>query len=587
MSHESILAPFQNQLVLALGSARAFHLVPGMQDREVWTRLGDVGVSMMAMAEELLTQPIAALTLSDFLDHPQRWLEAHALRRRRLHTLALAAAVEGGAKYIRPLAEILWAICEEGSWIAPDTARLDPDPLPDCDHPRIDLPAAETAMDLSLVCQMAGNALADFSPRLIDRIYRCVENRVIVPFLEQDLPESEALSLLPGCMTAFLTFVSDDKRRWSCMRRAWRLLDEALLLLREDGSVEGGLAEWLCYAETVGDCMELIRTATDGEIDLARLDIPSRLFRNAARRFLTGKFFLNPGERDPRPRLDGVRIYRLGDFADDDMVRDLGVYLVKTYGIEGEDRDLWHASYRFTRALDIQAEKAAPPRLPQCYLPDSQMFIARSHSGSDGGFLLAAWGGHNGEKNTHLDVGNLLLFSNGEPVLCDIGSFADTDLHSLPIVGGFTQQFGRQYRAQDAACRLTEDYALLTLDLSTAYPASAAVYGWQRTAILIREDNSVQLIDAFDLTRRQSVRFCFITPFRPVITPRHVQLGSARLRWEPDLIPGVEEIPLQDESLQEIWGDTLYRLYFDTPAEVDGGKYTFTFNLLRTYGSLS
>ena len=585
-SHENkgILSNLQNQLVLSLGSAHSFRIAPSVSDREVWARLGETGVAIMGSAEDYLSREVPPLRLGDFLEHPDVWLQNRLERRRRLRILTLAAAYEGGARYIRPLAETVWAVCEEAGWISPDTARQDSDPLPDVDRPRVDAFSAETAMDLSVMCQIVGNPLSAFSQRLIDMVYRCLEDRILRPFLERDDALRDPTACLAGCMAAFLTFVTDDKRRWACMRKAWRMLEDALSALREDGSIDGGLEEWLTYAERMGDCMELVRTATEGEIDLARLDAPSRLFRIGVKRFLTGGFFLNPGERSPRPRLDGVRIYRLGDFADDDMVRDLGVHLVRLYGARGEDSDLWHESYRITRSPDILADQARPPRLLQCYLPDAQAFVARSRQNSDTGFLLAAYGGNNGEKNTHLDVGNVLLFANGEPVLCDMGTFADTDLHSLPVVGGYTQQFGRQYRSQDAACRLNEDYGLLTLDLSTAYPPGAAVYGWQRTAILIRDENSVQLIDAFDLTRRQSVRFCFITPFEPIVTSKHVQLGSVRMRWDPDLTAGVEKIPVRDEALKEIWGDTLFRLYFDTPSEVDSGKYTFTVNLLRTYG---
>lgn len=588
MSRESsILAPLQNQLVLSLGSARAFRIAPPISDRQVWQRLGDTGVSIVASAEDFLAHPIPALSLGDYLDNAEAWHEARTQRRRRLRVLTLAAAYDGTDRYVRPLAETVWAVCEEATWLSPATARLDSDPLPDVERPRIDPLSAETAMDLSVMCQIAGNALAAFSQRLIDLIFRSLEDRILRPFQEREDAAVDPVACLPGCMAAFLTFVTDDKRRWACMRKAWRQLEDALAALRDDGTIEGGLEEWLDYAEHLGDCMEMIRTATEGEIDLARLDAPSRLFRACVKRFLTGGFFLNPGERSPQPHLDGVRVYRLGDFADDDAVRDMGVHLTRLYGVQGKDSDLWHESYRIIRAADILADRAKPPRLLQCYLPDAQMLVARSRANTDNGFLLAAWGGHNGEKNTHLDVGCVTLFANGEPVLCDMGTFADTDLHSLPVIGGFTQQFGRQYRAQDAACRLNEDYALITLDLSTAYPASAAVYGWQRTAVLVRDENAVQLIDAFDLTRRQSVRFCFITPFQPVLTPKHVQIGSVRLRWDPDLNPSVEEIPVRDDSLRDIWGSSLYRLCFDTPEPVDNGKYTFTVNLLRTYGSLN
>ena len=69
MSRESsILAPLQNQLVLSLGSARAFRIAPPISDRQVWQRLGDTGVSIVASAEDFLAHPIPALSLGDYLE---------------------------------------------------------------------------------------------------------------------------------------------------------------------------------------------------------------------------------------------------------------------------------------------------------------------------------------------------------------------------------------------------------------------------------------------------------------------------------------------------------------------------------------
>ena len=49
---KGMLADLQNQLVLSLGSAHSFRIAPSVSDREVWARLGETGIAIMASAED-------------------------------------------------------------------------------------------------------------------------------------------------------------------------------------------------------------------------------------------------------------------------------------------------------------------------------------------------------------------------------------------------------------------------------------------------------------------------------------------------------------------------------------------------------
>ena len=139
-------------------------------------------------------------------------------------------------------------------------------------------------------------------------------------------------------------------------------------------------------------------------------------------------------------------------------------------------------------------------------------------------------------------------------------------------------------RAEDVNCRLEEGYAMLSMNLMGVYPPEAHVSAWQRTAIYNREDGTVQLIDVFDLSAFETVRFHFITPCKPVLGERFAQLGPVRLRWEEGLTAVSEELKITGDQWTRLWGDTLYRLVLTTAEPVNGGQYTFNLNALRTFG---
>ena len=67
---------------------------------------------------------------------------------------------------------------------------------------------------------------------------------------------------------------------------------------------------------------------------------------------------------------------------------------------------------------------ARPPWVRDAWLgsEDMQMMVARDRAGSTQGFFVAAWGGHNAQSHNHNDVGNCVVFVDGQPVFVDLGA---------------------------------------------------------------------------------------------------------------------------------------------------------------------
>ncbi len=119
------------------------------------------------------------------------------------------------------------------------------------------------------------------------------------------------------------------------------------------------------------------------------------------------------------------------------------------------------------RSGDLAATPPAEPLDGEVWLPDLQMMAARERPGSSQGLYVAAWGGHNAQSHNHNDVGNVIVFADGQPVLIDVGvgeytakTFSSrryeiwtmqSAWHNLPTINGVDQGAGAGYRAEDAA----------------------------------------------------------------------------------------------------------------------------------------
>ena len=169
-------------------------------------------------------------------------------------------------------------------------------------------------------------------------------------------------------------------------------------------------------------------------------------------------------------------------------------------------------------------------------------------------------------------------------MLVDAGFLEDTLFHNLPVVGGLGQSLGSAFGARDVTCRLEEDYAMLSMDLATAYPPQAGARAWQRTVLYERGAGVAQVMELFELTAPRDIEFGFITPIEPELGQGWAQLGPVRMRWEKGLSARAEPVPVPEGAMRELWGETLWRIALTTDGPVQHGKLTFTFNPLRTFG---
>lgn len=595
-----MLQKYLDQLLFEIQDASIFQLAPSSEDRAAWETVPhELRTQLVREADRLLKEPIPVLTASDYMRFQKKgdadaYKAPYLLRRRMLSDLVLGLAARSDDRMDDRLADLIWAISEESSWVLPENSPLSMGenalPLPALYEPLVDRFAADTAMELCMAAQIAGERLYAITPQLLQRIADELDKRLITPFmLARDFDwmcgsKSDAIICLRGVMISFLSFEQDGRRRWQCMRKAWMLLDRLLSQFPQDGSILGGVSDWLNVAGPVMDCLRMIQAATGGKIDLRHeLQIQLMCHYPVLCHIAQG-WFVNIGSQSMKPELSGPAMYRIGMQVHDGALCDLGAYLYRTQGEGPREELLMHRSQNLHLRARLEKEKGTPPFRRQGYLNAQQLMVARMAEDDERGLALAIHGGHNGYITGHPDVGDLMLFAHGQPVLVDAGCFDETNLHSLPVIGACEQVSGANRRAEDVNCRLEEEFAMLSMNLAGVYPMESHLTTWQRTAIFNREDGTVQLIDVFDMNGFETVRFHFITPCKPVLGERFAQLGPVRLRWEEGLTASAEELPVTGDSWKQLWGDALHRVTLTTSEPVNGGQYTFTLNALRTFG---
>ena len=527
-----------------------------------------------------------------------------------LGTLLLAEIYENKGRFVDQIIDGVWSICEESFWGAsahlPKSKEISG--LVDVSKPFVDLFAAETATYLAWVDYYLGDKLDAVSPQIRKRMYYEVNNRIFEPLMNQPhgWMQANAAGRPPNnwnpwigsnWLNSVLLLEKDDTKRTASVHKLLDVLDNFLNPYPADGGCDEGPSYWGAAAASLFDNVAMLNDATNGAFNYVYAD---EKFRNMGkfiyRAQISPNYFLNFADADPQPTMAATMIYRYGKaIQDPDMMR-FGAYYRKS------DKEGSIPRYHFFRnfyALFMQdefqkAEQGLP--LPQnVWLPDLQVFAARDNAGTTDGLYVAAKGGHNDESHNHNDIGNYVVYYNGQPLLIDVGRgtytaktfssqrytiwYNRSDFHNVPTVNGQTQSPGASYKATGVTYTEDPKSVRFALDMAHAYPASAGVDKWQRTVQFNRKKN-VLVQDVVQLKKADAITQHLMTcypaevgkPGQLIIhyAPKGGQASDFVVTYDPQKMqPTVEKVKLdspEDKGIITKWGDTIYRINFQVLA---------------------
>lgn len=591
----------------------SWHPFPRASEREAWQALPEsIRTRVLSLAEKAAATPMPVLPASVYLDFARNGNRSRyeALvndRRGRLHALVLGECVEAKGRFLDAIADTLWATFEESTWCYP--AHISDQKagagLPDIEEPIVDLFAAQAANSIVWTDYLLGDRLESVSPLLRPRLVREVRRRILDPYRTRDDFGWMGLSGQPergrpnnwnpwinsNVLAANLLLEQDLPARTALVHKILRSLDAYLVPYPTDGSCDEGPGYWGVAGASLFDNLELLSSASGGRLSVFERPVIAEIGRFIVRAHIAGDYYVAIGDNPARLQPERGLVFRFGRLVGDKPMQDLA-----SAGVGWEDFDSGGRSLERTlRSLFgwqdlVAARSATQPLLPDVWLPheDMQMMAARDRAGSDRGLYLAAWGGHNAQSHNHNDVGNFLVFADGQPVLVDPGRPAYTRqtfsrqryeiwamqsaYHNVPTVKGVMQSDGRRFAARDVSYTASQNAAELRMDIAAAYPASAGLESWVRRARLDRgkgvviEDSVafsgapgeivLNLMTPCEVDVQTPGRVGFRVAGASGQTARSVVLGYDPVKFTAR----VEPVPLEDASLRRVWNNRLQRV---------------------------
>jgi len=525
-------------------------------------------------------------------------------RRVRLAELVVAECIEGKGRFLDDIMNGIWAICEETYWGIPAHvgAQKTGPGLPDVKEPTVDLFAAETGMLLAWTDYLLGEQLDRITPLITERIHHEVQRRILSVNLERDdfwwmgfsgrVVNNWNPWICSNWLTAVLILENDPQRRVRSIQKIMRCLDNFLNPYPRDGGCDEGPGYWNRAGASLYDCLELLASASGGNIDIFDEPLIKEIGRYIYRVYINDQYFINFADAAARMNPDASVVFRYGKSIGDADMTGFGAFLARKQNL-GEDyiRGSWGCLGRVLPALFHLDEllKTEPKEmlLRDFWLPELQVMGARSFEGSKQGFYVAAKGGHNAESHNHNDVGNFIVYADGYPVLIDVGvetytakTFStrryeiwtmQSAFHNLPTINGVMQKNGREFQATNISYDAGKKRAVFSLDMSKAYPEDAKVKSWRRTVSLERGKH-VAIHDKYELGKvKELLRLTLMSWRKPVLEAE----GKIRLEG-PEGVEGLkpvfilydknrfsaefETIHLEDARLRSSWGDRVFKM---------------------------
>ena len=545
--------------------------------------------------------------------------EGTVYRERRNALLALMDAeyAENKGRFIPQIINGIWAIMDEATWVVPahngewyirhgssslvvkDTERF---VLPNFDDPIIiDLFAAGTAGMLAHAYYLFKDQIDAVSPLILRRMELVMEERIFKPFMENvywwtglgyyNPPNNWNPWILSNVLACYGFICADEEKRAAAIARACIMLDKFVAGYSEDGGCDEGPSYWGVAGASLFDCLcelgDLMGNAFESCLEQP---LVQNIGRYIYRAHIAGPYFTNYADAPRHFEISCDLVYRYGKkIRDDNMIR-LAVAMHHLYGkgnCQGQTGMDSPRYYRHMQAILGEAELAAEkccdfPLVEDVFMDGVQQMAARQKGGTTEGLYLSAKGGNNGESHNHNDIGSFILYSDGQPVVVDIGSglynaktFSprryeilqmQSSYHNLPEINGVMQHAGAEYAARDVSYTNENGVTVFTQDIAAAYPAEAGVTTWKRTFTFDRGAGAVTIADeAAFAGEKNHTETMFITPVQPEICGDTAVVPAGDARSVAIICQGAtltaEAVDLTfDPNLTDHWNGQVWRI---------------------------
>ncbi len=598
----------------------AYRPYPGYADRNFWQSLPEeVKRQAVAQAEARLDYVWRSVTVTSYLDFARKGIrrpnDLHiAERYSTLADLMFGELVEGKGRFLDQIADGVWSLCEQSTWVA--TAhiywQLSGTAVPDIDRRTIDLSGGMTANTLAWAYYFFKEDLGKLSPTIPQRLRAELNRHTLDVYLNRDdmfwlgfREGAQVNNWNPWCnfnvLTTALLVEENPERRAAIVKKTMRSVDQFINFFKPDGGCEEGPSYWTHAAGMMNNYLEVLKGYSQGKIDLFGEQRVKNIGLYIANAHIDSLYFVNFADAEAKASPGASTVFRYGRNIGDSTMMRFGSYLGTLTGFV-ENPLSGTMDQRLKTAFiykDMCAAQPVAPLYRSVWMDGIEVAVARTEGGSAEGLTLAAKGGYNAESHNHNDVGSFILYVDGQPVMVDagVGTYTaatfdhrrytiwmmQSEFHNLPVINGFGQKDGGRYRSRNVKHTDNGRVMNFSLDMAGAYPAEAACRSWVRDYRFDRRRNTVTLTDTYDLSEVEGpVALNFLT-CGTVASGRggvEIQSGDKALRMAFDLSKyelTTEAVELTDPRLSNIWGERLIRIVLKVknPKRKDTLQVTF------------
>jgi hypothetical protein len=569
--------------------------------------------NIIAKGEEALKytfEPISATTSLDYVRSGDRSRHGKISygKRSNLTELIMAESVEDKGRFTEAILNGIWSICEESYWGVP--AHIPSTGLPDVENPVVDLFSAETASVMAMADYFVGEKLDKINKLIRKRIYYETNRRIFTPMMTKSdtygwMSKTRPVNnwnpwIMSNWIMSNLLLEKDEKRRTEMLYAAMNGLDLYLNGLGEDGGCDEGPSYWFAAGGSVYDCLELLQKATNNKVTIYDEPLIQKMAAYVYKAHIDGYYFTNFADADPILRPEGLMLYRFGKAIKDEKLVQFGQWANANF------HRLEFTGYQRMRhienALTIKeiSKNTTYEPVKEAWVSDIQVMAARTNKG----LYLATHGGHNAESHNHNDVGDFIVYADGQPMIVDAGRgnytartfsnkryelwFTQSQYHNLPIINEIGQKEGREFEAKNVKSQINDKEARLEMDIAAAYPKEAGITNWNRIVTLNRSKNQVELTDDYVLaTKPSSLKQVFMTicevdySKKGRIVLKGDKNAELTLKYDPSVWTVSTEFPstegMEYSSFKTKWnGHKVQRIVLTNTALMQKGKYNFT-----------
>lgn len=567
---------------------------PKYDERQAWDNFSDdVKKHFNETAQKLKDQQYITLPASLYMDFKRTGDRAKYegltfSRRGDLLNLTIAECIEAQGEYLDSIINLVWMICEETSWVIP--AHNHKGEVPDIEYmTNIDLFSAETGALISWVYYFLGDTIAKVAPTVKRRMEIEVKKHILDPFLQYNhywwlgFGDRSVNNWNPwinsNILPAFLIFEKDRDRLLTAIEKTAKSVDIFIQSYHEDGACDEGPGYFNAAGAVMFDYLEILYKISDGKIDIYDNELIKNIARYIYRVHINGRYFVNFADSSPTTGVSARHMARVGvAIKDDDLIG-----FTQKFTEKGNRDISGHMRYRALRNMFdtdlIDSKPYTPPA--EHWFDGNEILVMRDldNGNTESGVFIAIKGGHNAESHNHNDVGNFVLYVNGQPVIVDAGVETYTRFtfsserytiwtmqschHNLPTINGYDQLPGKNRCSSDVKYEPSDNITSLSMDLKKAYPEEAKIDSYVRKYTFER-GKSFKIRDEYKLGEAiNPVTNNILCAVKPEIIDAAIKLNdNVEIVYDSNLLTAVcDEIELTDRRLRGSWDlEYLYRI---------------------------